>query len=265
MSFNYENYLIRELSVIKNQLDEGNAFMLLIANEQAFTKQKNFDPNTIYIIIKQLASSMEYNATTTPIQLLALCEQNNMEFTQELLTTFTETYNWKAHTESGTYIKEQYAKPVVLSNFNEVGYGYRSVLYVSGTILTMDNVLDIKDLKINSVDIQPLSFNISYGMSGNTQQLFGATTLAQTIGSVSTLSIGMTIPLVSNNVTTTILSIISGQTSKNTDFSMSFYVGSTSFFGLTGTTPNTLAFKLQSVSITTAPNQVPALQLAFIR
>lgn len=264
MSFNYENYLLEKLSVINNQLrEQDDAFNLHIevANEQAFSKNKTFKPDTIYVVIKKLTSTITYESETQPIQLIVLCEQNNIDRTLTLFNTFAEQENWKQFNDDTTYIKQQYSKPVVVSNFNEIGYGYRSVVYLSGTLYILNNVLDIKSVRIecgnSAVDIQPLNFTLSYAMSGNTQQNRDEL-LASTVKQIATLSIGFTIPFTQNGIVEKILNIANGETSGNTTFAIKYKIGSSNTY-------ITHNMKLTSANITTAPNAVPGLQLSFMR
>ena len=163
MSWNYEYFITEKLNILKNQ--SGYDVNIEVANEQAFAKIKSFKPNTIYVIIKMLSSTLTYNIDTQPVQILAITEQNQIDITKDLLTRFTEIYNWDAGLFGATYVKQQYSAPVVLSNFNEVEAGYRSVIYVTGTLYLMDDVVDIDTLTIDSATYKPLTFLYFYNLS----------------------------------------------------------------------------------------------------
>lgn len=272
MSFVYENYLTQKLYVIlndfKNTYPDDDVFQnmsIQISTEQAFFKEKSLKPETIYIIIKYLQSSIEFKQKTQPIQLFALSEANSLDHVKMILDKFSEDNNWRLESvtenNSTTYIKQQYSNPVVISNFNEVSYGYRSVVYVSGTLFYLPKVLDIKNVKItigNTVyDIEPLNFQINYSMTGNTQQIAG-NNIAQTVKSVATVSISMTLPLYDVGYVTTISSIMNGTTTGNTTFNIKYNLGESQ-------TAESFDMKLISCSFTNAPNQIPGLQLGFMR
>lgn len=257
--FNYENDLELKLKTINTQKQLG--LTIEVASEQAFAKQKTFAPNTIYVVVKKLGASMTFEAITQPVQLIIICEQNSLDKTQELLNTFVETYNWQSETQiSGsttTYVKQQYSKPVVMSNFNEVGFGYRSALYVSGTLFLMENVLDVKDIYVDGVEIQPLTFNINYSMSGNTQPVRNDK-ISSTEKNVSTMSISMSIPMTDTDLVRKIIGIMNVNDTNwngNEVFAFSFNMGLTLTYNM----------KLTSAQVITSPNQVPSLSLGFMR
>lgn len=156
MSFNFENYLLQELNNDK----------IVVLKEQLFAKNGEFDPNKIYVVVKYLTSSIEYGAETQPVQLLVLSEQNGLQEAKEIFDTYTQTHNWLSGKFGNTFVKQQYSSPVVMSNFNEAAYGYRSVLYVSATLFLLNNLMDITDLKVkidasNVANYDPLeTYNI---------------------------------------------------------------------------------------------------------
>jgi len=267
MNYNYENYLREKLNLINNGLEESERVKTIeVADEQVFAKNKTFDPETIYVVIKKLASSISYEAITQPVQCVVLCEQNSLAKTQNILKIFVDTYNWATDIQTvnnnTTYVKQQHSTPVVLSNFNEVGYGYRSVVYFTTTLYIMENVADVNRLYIDNVELKPLAFNITYSMTGNTQPI-GNEKIASTVKNVATASIGMTIPLTETILVKKILEIMDGKTSGNTDFAFDFWIGNET--GSTGKGHFSYNMKLISATINTAPNQVPSIQLGFMR
>lgn len=261
MKYDFETYLLGRLEHIKDTLTGFEDVQIFISEEQNFAKMDELTPDSIYIVIKYLSSSIEYYAETMPIQILVLSEQNSMEKAQMLMSKFTETYNWNVIEENSTYIKQQYNSPVVLNNYVEVGYGYRSVLYVTGTLFIMENLVDVKDVYIDGYGpYKPLSFNISYSMSTNTQQLPNKY-LATSVKTVSTFSIAMAIPMVHLDedreyidLVDRVLSILNDTHDGNESFIITFTLG-VSF---------SKTMRLISAQIMTAPNQIPSLQLGFM-
>ena len=187
MSFNYENFLLQHL----------NSDKVVVLQEQLFAKNGELDPDKIYIITKMLTSTITYGAETQPYQLLILSQQDRLDETQKLLDEFTVKYNFFAEIIDGTFVKHQYSSPVVMSNFNEAAYGYRSVLYVSATLVIMENVIDIENLQIDNINIKPLLFALQYSMSGNTQPI-NKENIASTVKSISTFSCSLQLPAMKN-------------------------------------------------------------------
>lgn len=258
--FDYEGFLIEKLNIIKDEM--SLSLNIEISTEQAYLKMKSYSPNTIYVILKYLSSDITFGAKTQPVQILFMSEQNQLSDSRMLLTTFTERYNFFAEIKTfeidgkrqSDFIKHQYSTPVVLSNFNEVGIGYRSTLYVSASLVIMENIIDLNDLKIDGEEIKSLSASISYTMTPDTQQV-GGEFIASSVKSNAVMTIGLTIPLLNNNLTEKIINIMQGNGTGNEDFIISYKLGDLTF--------NNVNYKLTSSVIGTAPNSVPAFVLGF--
>ncbi len=67
-------------------------------------------------------------------------------------------------------------------------------MYMSATLQIMESVADVENLKIDGVNVQPLSFQISYNMTGNTQQI-PPKFLSSTVKSTATLGLSLSLPL----------------------------------------------------------------------
>ncbi len=258
MTYDFENYLFNKLTQIAVSLDLRDV-NIQVSKEQNFAKMNKITPNTIYIVIKYLSSSIEYYTETMPIQILVLSEQNSLDKAKMIMNKFSETYNWQIIEEDGLFIKQQYNSPVVLNNYVEVSYGYRSVLYVTGTLFIMENIVDVKNVMIDGYGpYKPLAFNINYSMSTNTQQLPNSY-IATSLKTVSTFSLTMTIPMVNlgvegEDLIDRVILIMNNEADGNDSFHIQFNLGTN--FDKT--------MRLISAQIMTAPNQIPSLQLGFM-
>lgn len=255
MSYNYNNLLVNELYGL--QASEGlSNFEFIVDDEQSFIKRKDLKPNTIYVLTRNLQSDKSIGVDTQPVQLLILSEQNSLEVSKAFFSKFAQEYNFKSVVDGTTWIKQQYSDPVVLSNFNTIDYGYRSVLYISATLYIMEDVIDIKNLKIDGADVTALSFNMAYQAQMNTQQFF-THYIAESVKSVASLTIAFTIPVVKSALTTKITNIIHQTTgyTGNEDFTVSFTLNDLSF---------SYNMKLMSAEFGSAPNQIPSLQVGMI-
>jgi len=270
MTYDFETYLRDKLTRIAIDL-EFRDLKIYVSEEQMFNKMDKMTPDTIYVVVKYLSSDIQYDAETMPIQILVLSEQNSLEKTQMILNKFANDNNWQVITGDGLYIKQQYNSPVVLNNYAEVGYGYRSVLYITGTLFIMENVVDVKNVYIDYVSgdepYKPLNFSIAYSMATNTQQLSNDKFIATSLKTVSTFSISMMIPMLESKLVTKVINILNE--TDNTDIEGSdgiAYDGNNSFdiqFDC-GITIHKPYMRLISVQIISAPNQVPSLQLGFM-
>ena len=273
MTYDFKNYLFEKLTNIAVNLDfrdeQGNPdpVSIYVADEQNFAKMEQFTPNTIYVVIKYLSSDIQYDAETMPIQILVLSEQDSLDKAKMLMNKFANDYNWQIITDSGTWIKQQYSSPVVLNNYVEIGHGYRSVLYVSGTLYIMENIVDVKNVTIDDKPVTPLSFNVSYSMSTNTQQI-ASDYIASSVKTVSTFALTMTIPMLESELVTKVMKILDEQNTfdGNNSFAISFECGlEQTENNQVVPKPISKTMRLISAQITTAPNQVPGLQLGFMK
>lgn len=257
MNFHYNDLLRQYLYSVQETLGLSD-YNFVVDSEQSFIKHKDLLPNTIYVLTKELQNEIQIGVTVQPVQILVLTEQNSLDVAKALFTQLAKTYNWNAYSNSSEhlYVKQQYSEPVVLSNFNTIDYGYRSVLYIGVTLYIMENVADISNFEIDDEEITPLNFNMSYSAQMNTQQSF-TKTIATSDKSISTLSISFTIPPVSNDLIEKIVNIISqanGYTG-NENFNVTFTLNGISF---------NLNMKVTSFQFSTAPNNVPSYTIGLI-
>lgn len=253
MSWNYEQYLKRQLDILKRDLELD--VEIEIATEQMFAKLEAPIPNTIYVVVKYLSTSIAFNSTVRPVQVLVVSEGNQMVNAKTLFDKFANDYNWQMVVDNTTYVKQQYSSPVVLSNFNDIGYDFRSVLYMSGTLIEMENVVDIENFTVNNVAINPITFQFQYNTGCDTQPIAGEF-ISSSLKSVSTFSLMFTIPAQTSALLTTCVNISAGNISGNTIFEIKFTLAGIDF---------EYDMILTSFNFTTSPNNVPALQFGFMK
>ena len=264
MNWNFENKLTEFIAQAVHDTGVGSEYTFEVCNEQMFVKLKSLDPNKIYVVVKYLSTTETLKATTQPIQLLISCEQNQIQVSEIVFSKLVDSHNFEVIIDNGTFIKQDYRQPVVLSNFNEVSYGYRTIMYISATLLIMENVMDINSFKIGTETIEPISFTMTYSMTPNTQQI-PPDKLATSVKSLATFSIAFAIPLLNTyTFVSTVASIMSGSTTGNTSFDVSFKLGNTKF-GYFDTGDTHLYMKLISAQVTTAINEIPGLQIGMMR
>lgn len=271
MNWNYETLLKEYIANAQRDTGVGSEFIFEVCTEEIFVKKKTLRPDTIYVVVKYLSSTNTLEAVTQPIQLLISCEQNQIQVSQIVFSKLVADHNFEAKFyDNGIYVKQDYREPVVLSNFNEVSYGYRTLMYISGTLFIMNNAVDVSSFTIQIGEntpesVKPINFNIAYSMTPNTQPI-PTNRLATSVKSLATFSISFTVPLISNyNFLTTITNIMNGTTSGNTTFKVSFLLGKKIDGTVTfGSEFTDLAMKLVSVQVTTAIDQIPGLQIGMM-
>lgn len=275
MNFNYNELFRKQLYTLQNKLGISD-FHFEVDEEQAFIKRKDLEPNTIYVLTKTLQNEIQIGIDSQPIQVLILSEQNSLDVAKEFFSQYAKTYNWKAENYSYTkdnkthyiYVKQQYSDPVVLSNFNTVAFGYRSVLYMSVNLYIMNDVVDLHDLYIDNEKVKALTFNVAYSMSTNSQQIDSNTEfIAKSVKSVSSLAITLSIPVVDSPLITKVFAILNEtdvQTEEfnssfggNENFEFDFYLGTTHFINKT--------MKLINAELGAAINNIPTINLGFMK
>lgn len=276
MRFDYNELLRQKIYSLQQTLElEGVRFV--IDSEQSFIKMKDLEPGVIYVITRDLQNDNSIGVDTQPVQILILSEQNSLEIAKSFFTDFAKKYNFEAISQTyvdsenvrrNIWIKQQYSDPVVLSNFNTMNYGYRSVLYVSTTLYIMYDVVDLKDLKIDNVAYRALTWDLAYNMTPNTQQLSNEY-ISKSVKSVSSMAITITLPVVESALITKVLAILDESDGASTDltdtlsyggnenFYFDFYLGSKHFVNK--------RMKLVSADIGTAIDNIPAIRLGFIK
>ena len=264
MSWNYETKVKEYIAQAVRDSGIGSEYTFEVCEEQMFVKKRTLEPNTIYVVIKYLSTTNTLNAVTQPVQLLIMCEQNQIQVSQIVFSKLVATHNFEAilDAETSTYVKQDYREPVVLSNFNEASYGYRTIMYISATLFIMEGVIDISNFKIqveeeDVEDVKTISCNVAYAMTPNTQPI-PPSKIATSVKSVSTFSLSFAVPLTSAyNFIVRIAEIMAGSRTGNTDFKVSFTLGSVSF--------NNVPMKLVSSQVVTAINEIPSIQIGLIK
>lgn len=257
---NYKEWLKNTLLAVKNSLDFNN-YDIEVFNEQDYAKNRSIKPKTITVIVRFNSSDLIFQAKTQSITMLAITEENSISVANSIMTKFCETYNFSVSNEGTTYIKHMYSTPAVLSNFNLIGIGLRTVLYINTTLFILYNVIDINNLKVkvgsmeNYLDLIPMSSTIGYTMSGDTQDVDG--TYAKTVKRVATFVMTLNVACVKNDFTEMCIKIMNMSASEkgNETFLFDFYVGDLHF--------ESFSMKMIGCTITTAVNNVPSLQLSF--
>lgn len=286
MNYDYNNLIREQVYSLKESL--GLQYEIEVDEEQAFLKKKDLNPNTIYVLTKDLQNDLEIGVNTQPVQILILSEQDSLDIAKSFFSEYAKRYNFNAsstsYKDSGNvthyiWVKQQYSEPVVLSNFNTIDYGYRSVLYIACNLFIMDDVVDLHDLKIgvynDGFDItygnyKALTWNMSYSMTPNTQQTAGSNEfISKSVKSVSSLSIAITMPVTESTLITQAFLIMAEADGTSTDLSddlsyggnenfyFDFYLGQYHF--------EDLKLKLVSIEYGAAIDNIPTIRLGFMK
>lgn len=177
MAENKVNYIDLTLKMIEDEInhiltvydpDFYKAYKnsVIICDEQIFAKKKELVPNAIYIVTKFGTASFDFGQALIPITLNAVSEQNKLDVCQKLLFDLATEYTQKAPIASSEFPSTDYAKqlwntPNVINNFNEVSIGFRSLFYMTGTLIIGHDSSPIEELIYNYIeDGTPKTFPI---------------------------------------------------------------------------------------------------------
>lgn len=162
------NIIQSQLSVLVNLPENAELFAgvrLICSLEQQFMKIKDKDRHAIYIVVRLGSSSVVFGQTVLPVTIMALTEENKIELTRNLLMQYALTFNLK-RVDNDT-IQQVYEAPNVISNFEAVYSGYRSVINVSGVFVVSPhvnfyNLWYYQNLNVPTVDLHSIISQIVF-------------------------------------------------------------------------------------------------------
>ena len=164
----------------------------------------------IFIVIKYYPAVLNFGQILMPIQLDVISEANKIDIAKRLLYAFAETYNLEFNDDYT--IKQYFQSPSILSNFNEIGTNYRSLMTMRGTLQISENSNLIKSISlVNGNEITNLGFitsNISFDVQLETQSLYNQDNITKSWARVGTLVLNFSIYLTNDSFCNKILSII---------------------------------------------------------
>lgn len=218
-------YIDLTLDMIKKEIDyiltssdvdphfyEKYANSVEICDEQIFAKKKNLTPNRIYIVVKFGTASFDFGQALLPITLNAVSEQNSVDVCQKLLfdlaTNFTQQPPIDGTEFASTdYVKQLWNTPNVINNFNEVNIGFRSLMYMTGTLLVGHNSSPIVELIYNKdatdgsmVELHKymITFSDSFDVYPDTQAFYTTHGIGKTAAKTASYAFSITLFKVSN-------------------------------------------------------------------
>lgn len=119
-------------------------FNIVVGDEQVFAKQKDANPNSIYVAIKFGQASINFGQSVLPVTIQVIGTYNHIRPTQDFLNTFANTYN---RTDANG-IQQLYMSPTANMNFSEVYNGFRSIFSLYGTFVISNGTL----IKVKQVE-----------------------------------------------------------------------------------------------------------------
>lgn len=121
-------------------------YNIILENEQSYVSEKGRrEPGNIYMVVKFLPAVIDYGQNTIPFTISVVSEHNKIDACQRLLLEYCQFWNLKKgeqYLDDNSLIayNQTYDGPSVMSNFNDVYHGYRSIFMMSGSFLLSYNI-----------------------------------------------------------------------------------------------------------------------------
>lgn len=192
------NLIGMQLQKIVDSDDKYKEYDFTLTNELQFVKdKKNGDrlknnPKQIFIVVKFLPATLNFGQTLMPIIVNAIAEKNKLDICYNLLIEYAESYNLEFNSDET--IKQYYSSPSVLSNFNEIGDGYRSLINMTGTFQISENSNSF-EISYNNTKVQAISQSISYDVQLESNTFYGKSDRTVSRGRVGTFTLNVTMYL----------------------------------------------------------------------
>lgn len=140
-------------AVIQTDTNYYGNYNFEISNEQYYVPDEDRQDHKIYIVVKFLPAEIDYGQDVIPLTIQATSECNGIVAAQRLMLEYAQIFNLNTLVKDGKTIYQNYTSPNVISNFEIVYDGYRSLLVMSGTFLISSNINRIKLLYFDGADL----------------------------------------------------------------------------------------------------------------
>lgn len=170
---------------------------IILSKEQQFMKQKDKDPNAIYIVVRFGAADVMFRQTVLPATIIVLTQQNKVDLAYDLMYEYSQRFTL-VRANNGT-IQQVYESPSMSGNFNEVYEGFRSVVTMTAAFVIGKNSNEYKvyyyysEGGMNFAEEIPLiSTSFSYVGSPDTQAFYNSHNFARSEIGFGAASLGFT-------------------------------------------------------------------------
>jgi hypothetical protein len=174
----YKAYLQEQLDALYTAASTGvtpifeTGYTFKVVEEASFA-----DPDetskSILVVVKYLTGIIMSSSVAYPLQLMVYSEANGMEVARYILDTFATTKSMTSFIRNFKYYKQTYSTSVVMSQFNPGPDGFRGMIYLSGTLVVTENIMDIAYIKVMGKRITTNSVSISYNAQPDNQRVEG--------------------------------------------------------------------------------------------
>lgn len=250
--------------LMSNDYEYYREFNLKLTNEQFFVKDKQREKDTIYIVVKFMPATIDFGQTLLPVTFNAVSERNGIEVCQKLMFEYAQIYNLKTiNNDTGDFIQQRYSTPSVMSNFNDIYDGFRSLFYMSGSFLISENV-NSWDLyyydsleAIEGIKIEILNMAVGFDNNLDSQPYVENGNFVESISKFGSLSFNLTTYLIDNQLMNKCIDIMAKKSPTNTSFYFEIV------FKKSNLKIPKAKYKLQNSSLAQTIGEIPAITLSF--
>lgn len=170
---------------------------IILSKEQQFIKQKDKDPNAIYIVVRFGAADVMFRQTVLPATIIVLTQQNKVDLAYDLMYEYSQRFTLvRANNDT---IQQVYESPSMSGNFNEVYEGFRSVVTMTAAFVIGKNSNEYKVYYYYTQDgvnlaeeIPMVSTTFSFVGSPDTQAFYNKKNFVESVVSFGAVSLGFT-------------------------------------------------------------------------
>ena len=249
-----------QLNQVKGLDERFETINFYVDDEQTFIKRENnYDVKSLYIVLKYGEATLNYGSSVIPLTLLIFGVGDKFELTKEFLNKFVSMFNL---IKDGQY-QYIYSSPYVLSNFNEVGYSFRSLFTINCSVLIKNKGLYyIEKILYEDEEVDVLDFKDDLMIQLNSQPYSNTNGETKSYASMGTYTFSIMLYGVDSKLINDCLDLKYQYTDINKDFMFTIKLKSTSssYKGF-----ENKAFKLKNFHYEENIGKTPVCSLTFTR
>ena len=196
------------VSAFKSIYMDEDGYTLVFGSEQLFHSDKPIPPNEIDIVFKDSGGQILFGNRVVPLVIYVMTEQDSINTAREMMQSFTALNNqvkfsFTDDAGQSTSVYPMYNSPVDVGNFETVGNGYRSMLYVGGTLVVTSQVMDISSVgwgvynedskEYDFSDVPFIQASVDFSSSLNSQPWYGNDDMATSKPKWGTLTFSLSV------------------------------------------------------------------------
>lgn len=255
---NYSEIIVLINQQMKKVIDEDENLKgkidIQVVNEVEYKRNRNKDPNKVYMVVRFAQGNETFAYTSIPFTMVSMGQMNSVELTQLLLMSYVTKYNLTR--VEGMDLAQSYNTPNVVSNFNLVNDGMRSLFYIAGTFLVSTTQNFVESIECNGEKMDFVTVQYDFSASPEPAPFWGEGGYTRSFVKQGTIAFNLVSFLTNKQPLNDMLNIAT----KNGDMNNSF-VFKIKFKN--GITLNNVEFKLTGFSLSQNLVEVPAITITF--